>query len=188
MTGWTRGEDPLVDLADDARVADAIAARAEQRDLTARAAELATLAGTLHDLAERGAGVGVTTTGGRTVQGTALGLAADHLAVATGAGQLVFVRLDRVAVVRPDPALRAPTAQGERDAAHDLLLLERLAHWVDERPEVAVGLAGVADLVRGRLVAVAEDVLTLVAGPDHAPTYLAADAIEVVAVDHGGGA
>lgn len=186
MTGWTRGEDPLVDLADDARVADAIAARAEQRDLTARATELATLAGTLHDLAERRAGIGVTTTSGRTVQGTAVGLAVDHLAVATGAGQLVFVRLDRVALVRPDPSLRAPAAQGERDPGHDLLLLERLAHWVDDRPEVAVGLTGVGDLVRGRLVAVAEDVLTLVAGPDRSPTYLAAEAIEVVAIDHGG--
>ena len=188
MSGWTPGEDPLVDLADDARVADAIAARTEQRDITARAAELATLAGTLHDLAERRAGIGVTTTGGRTVQGTAVGLAADHLAVATGADQLVFVRLDQVAVLRPDPTLRAPTAQGERDPDHDLLLLERLAHWVDDRPEVAVGLTGVPDLVRGQLVAVAEDVLTLVAGPDRAATYLAADAVEVVAIDRGVGA
>ena len=182
MSGaWPPGPDPLVGLTDDARVADAIAQRAGQRDLTARATELATLVGTLRDLAERRAGVGVTTTSGRTERGSLVGVAADHLVLATRAGQHVFVRLDRVAVVRPDPDGRVPVAQGERDPAQDLLLLERCARWVADRPALAIAVTGGDDLLRGRLLAVAEDVLSLALDGARLPTYVAADAIEVVA-------
>lgn len=176
--------DPFLGLTDDARVAEAVAARAGQRDLTARAMELATMAGTLRDLAEARAGVGITTTSGRTVQGAALGVATDHVVLATGAGQHVLVALAAVAVVRPDPADRAPIAQGERAPAQDLLLLERCAVLAEERPEVAVGVRGSAELLRGQLAAVADDVLTIT-GVDRTPAYVAAAAVEVVAIDRG---
>lgn len=179
---WRPGEDPLVGLTDDARVADAIAERADQRDLTARATELATLVGTLRDLAERHAGVGVTTTSGRSMRGSAVGVAVDHVVVATRAGQRVFVHLDHVAVVRPDPDGRVPLAQGDRDHAQDLLLLERCARWVVDRPTVAIGVVG-GDLLRGRLLAVSEDLLSVSLDGSRLPTYVAARAVEVVALD-----
>lgn len=174
--------DPFVGLTDDAHVAEAVAARVGRRDLTARAIEFATLAGTLRDLAERRSVVGITTTSGRTVQGTALGVATDHVVLATRAGQHVLVALAAVALVRPDPADRAPIAQGERAPAQDLLLLERCAVLAEERPEVAVGVRGSAQLLRGQLVGVADDVLTI-RGDDRTPTYVAAAAVEVVATD-----
>lgn len=183
MSGWHPTDDPLVGLTDDQRLADAIAERAEQRDITTRATETATLAGTLHDLAERRAGIIVTTTSGRAYQGSALGVAVDHLVLATGAGQRVFARLDAISLVRPDPEVRAPLAQGERDPAQDLLLLERCARWVADRPVVALAVTGAADLLRGRLLAVAEDVVTVALDGARSPVYVAADRIEVVALE-----
>lgn len=183
MSTWRPTDDPLVGLTDDQRLADAIAERAGQRDLTARATEMATMAGTLRDLAERHAGIIVTTTSGRAYQGSALGVSADHLVLATGAGQRVFARLDAVSVVRPDPTARAPLAQGERDPAQDVLLLERCARWVADRPVVALAVTGAADLLRGRLLAVAEDLVTVALDGSRSPVYVAADRIEVVALE-----
>jgi hypothetical protein len=184
MSHWQPGADPLVGLTDEARLAEAIAERSEQRELTERASELATLAGTLRDLAERTAGIGLTTRSGRTFHGSALAVAVDHVAVGTPAGQHVFVRLDRVAVVRPDQASRAPVAQGERAPAQDLLLLERCARWVADRPALAVAVDGVDDLLRGRLLAVADDVLSLALDGTRTPTYVAGAAVEAIAVAH----
>lgn len=179
-------DDPLVGLTDDARLAEAVAARSAQRDLTMRASELATLAGTLRDLAERTAGVGVTTTSGRTFHGSAIGVAVDHLALATGSGQQVFVRLDAIGLVRPDPDSRAPVAQGDRSPGQDLLLLERCARWVHDRPSVALGVRGASDLLRGRLLAVSEDLVSVALDGSRTPAYVAGDAIEVVALEVGG--
>ena len=180
---WRPAEDPLVGLTDDARVAEAIAERSQQRDLTLRASELATLAGTLRDLAERGAGVGVTTVSGRHYQGSARAVATDHVVLATPAGQQVFVRLSAIATVRPDQAARAPLAQGDREAAQDLLLVERCATWVADRPSMALSVRGHADLVRGRLLAVAEDLLSMSLDGSRSPTYVAAGAVDVIALE-----
>ena len=183
---WQPGNDPLVGLTDEARVAEAVAARSEQREFAIRAAETATLAGTLRDLAERRAGMGVTTASGRAFQGSALAVAVDHLVLATPSGQRVFIRLDAIGIVRPDPDSRAPLAQGERDAAQDLLLLERCARWVHDRPAVALAVTGTADLLRGRLLAVSDDLLSLSLDASRHPVYVAGDAIQVVALEHEG--
>lgn len=186
MTGadtWPPPDDPLVGLTDDARVAEAVAARSAQRHLTLRATELATLAGTLRDLAEHTAGVGISTTSGRTHRGSAIGVAADHVAVATAAGQHVFIRLDAIALVRPDPDSRAPVAQGDRQPLQDLLLLERCARWVDDRPSLALSVRGSTDLLRGRLLAVSEDLLSVALDGARRPVYVSGDAIEAVAVE-----
>lgn len=183
---WPPPDDPLVGLTDEARVAEAVAARSAQRDLTMRATELATLAGTLRDLAEHTAGVAVTTTSGRNYQGSAIGVAADHLALASSAGQHVFVRLDAIALVRPDPDSRAPVAQGDREPLQDLLLLERCARWVDDRPMVALAVRGSADLLRGRLLAVADDLISVALDGSRRPVYVTGEAIEAVAVDVAG--
>lgn len=184
QAAWRPAEDPLVGLTDEARVAEAVADRARQRDLTLRAAELATLAGTLRDLAERGAGVGVATVSGRTYRGSATAVAADHLVLQTPAGQRVFVRLSAVAMVRPDRDSRAPLAQGDREPAQDLLLVERCARWVVDRPALALAVRGHDDLVRGRLLAVAEDLLSLSLDGARTPTYVAVDAVETIALEH----
>lgn len=185
MSHWQPGDDPLVGLTDDARLAEAISERSEQRELTTRATELATLVGTLRDLAERHAGVGVTTTSGRTYRGSALALAVDHVVLATGSGQRVFVRLDTIGLVRPDPDRRAPLAQGEREPAQDLLLLERCARWVEDRPAIALTVDGTTDLLRGRLLAVGDDLVSIALDGSRTPVYVAANAIEAVALEDG---
>lgn len=179
------GDDPLVGLTDEARWADAVAQRAGRRDLIARASETATLVGTLRDLAERSAGVAVTTRSGRTYRGAAIGVAADHVVLATPSGQQVSVALAHVGVVRPDPDSGAPLAQGERAPAQDLLLLERCARWVEERPTVAVAVDGASDLLRGRLLAVADDVVSVVLDGARTPAYVVGAAIEAVAIERG---
>jgi hypothetical protein len=178
---WTPAPDPLTGLTDDARLQQAIADRAADRSLRDRAAEAATFVGTLHDLAERGAGVGLTTVSGRQHRGVLLGLATDHVVLGLPAGGQVLVALASVATARPDPTLRATAARGERDAAHDLLLVERCAVWTEDRPAVAVAVVGAPDLLRGRLEAVGEDVVTVVPDGSRQPVYVAATAIEAVA-------
>ena len=128
----------------------------------------------------------MTTTSGRTERGSLVGVAVDHLVLATRAGQQVLVRLDRVAVARPDPDGRVPVAQGEREHAQDLLLLERCARWAADRPAIAVAVTGGGDLLRGRLLAVGEDVLTMALDGSRLPTYVADRAIEVVALELSG--
>jgi hypothetical protein len=178
---WTPAPDPLTGLTDDARLQQAIADRTAGRTLRARAAEAATFVGTLHDLAERGAGIGLTTSGGRQHRGVVLGLATDHVVLGLPAGGQVLITLAAVATVRPDPALVAAAARGERDAAHDLLLVERCALWAEDRPAVAVAIVGAPDLLRGRLEAVGEDVLTVLPEGSRHPVYIAAAAVEAVA-------
>jgi hypothetical protein len=172
-------DDGLVTLTDDERVRAAVAARTESRRRHLEAEEEATLVGTLRDLAERGAAV-VVATSTRTHRGRLTAVAPDHLALLTPAGSHLLVRLDAVATVRPEPDLHAPVARGERPAPHDRRLLEECALWAADRPAVAVALIGVDDPVRGALVAVGEDVVTI--RPDGAagPVYVAAAAIEAI--------
>lgn len=183
MNDWAPASDPLLDLTDRARLADAVASRVAQRDLTARATELATLAGTLHDLAEHRAGVVVTTTSGRTQHGSLVGVAVDHVVLVTRAGQQVFLRTDTIAIVRPDPTHRAALPQGERGPAQDLLLLERCARWLEAPPSLAIGPRGAVGLVHGRLLTVAEDLLSIALDGTRTPAHVAAAAIEVIVLD-----
>jgi len=182
---WQPTVDPLVGLTDDERLAAAIRERSQLRDLTQRATELATLVGTLRDLAERRAGVSLLTVSGRTHRGSLRAVSVDHVVLATTSGQQVLVRLDAIAVTRPDPDSRAPLAQGDREPAADQLLPERVSLWVDDRPVLAVSVRGIGDLLRGRLLAVAEDLLTLSLDGARTPTYVTIAAIEAIAVEGG---
>jgi hypothetical protein len=183
VSDWSAPSDPLLDLTDRARLADAAASRVAQRDLTARATELATLAGTLHDLAEHRAGVVVTTTSGRTQHGSLAAVAVDHVGMITRAGQQVFLRTDAIAILRPDPSHRSALPQGERGPAQDMLLLERCERWLQAPPMLAIGPRGAAELVRGRLLSVAEDLLTIALEGTHTTAHVAAHAIEMVVLD-----
>lgn len=182
MSTWQPAEDPLVGVADHVRVRDAIAERTRQRDLTREAVESATLLGTMRDLAERQAGVTLTTATGRSHRGSLVAVSTDHVVVSTPSRHLVHVRLGTVVVVRPDPDSRAPLPQGDRRPPQDKYLLERCAEWVADRPALGVAITGVRELLRGRLVSVGDDVVALSLDGSRSPTYLAGDAIEAIAL------
>lgn len=172
--------DPLVDLTDDVRVTAAIEERQHRHALRAQAEDTGTLVGTLHDLAEAAAVVSLRTTSDRRYQGRLVAIAADHVVLTTRQQQSVFVMLDRIAVARPEPVLTSVGATGDRKHAQDLLLLERCADWVDDRPWLVVAVVGPGDLLGGHLHTVGEDVVTLrpdVTGPS---TFVAAGAIEAI--------
>lgn len=175
--------DPLVALTDDARMTDAIRERQHRRALREQAADTGTLAGTLLDLAEAATVVGLGTTSGRRHQGRVVGVAHDHVALRTPRARTLFVMLDAIAVVQPEPTLAPMSPTGDRDAAQDLRLLERCADWLDERPWLVVALRNADGLVRGRLHAVGEDVLTLHPDGDAMPCLVAATGIEAVIRD-----
>ncbi len=172
--------DPLVDLTDEVRVTAAIEERQHRHALRAQAEDTGTLVGTLHDLAEAAAGVSLRTTSDRRYQGRLVAVAADHVVLVTRRQQSVYVMLDRIAVARPEPVLASVRATGDREPAQDLLLLERCADWVDDRPWLVVAVVGPSDLLGGHLHAVGEDVVTLRrdnAGPS---TFVVARAIEAI--------
>lgn len=150
-------------LLDDAR-ADALAeARVRERWLRRQASESATLLGTLLDLAESGAGLSITTRGGRRHDGRLVGLGHD-VVLLVERGEHVVIPLGAVILVRPTPGSRVGTATGARAAALDLHFVELLARVVDQQPEVAVAL-DTGEVLAGSLLAAGEDVLTLRLAP-----------------------
>lgn len=178
-----RVSDPTVDLRDRATVDDAVATRRSRRQLEHVESELATFVGTLRNLAERGVGLTVACEDDRRFQGVVLAVATDHVVMATPAGQRVHLLLDAVHAVHVEPEATAGIPRSSRDAAQDLLLLERMARWLDDRPDVALFLAGRPEPVSGRLVAVGEDVVTISRDHDDQPTWVAASAVRCIAID-----
>lgn len=162
--------DPLLELLDDARAADAGARRDRERNLRRQAEEDASLVGTLVDLAERGGPVTVRTTTGRAHTGRLLALGADFVVVRTDHGADVFVTLGAVAAVR---AGRGDAATGDRPTPSATRLLDVLATAAAEHPRVSLLVAG--ETVAGELRAVGSDVVTvLLDGPERTTAYVAA--------------
>lgn len=162
MSDWTPPlRDPYVELADDAAHREAVRARAAERGLRERAAEVAGWDGTLRDLAERRAPVVVQCRSGRSHRGVLVAVAEDHVAMRLPAGQLVALADRAVTSVRPEPGSPAAPAMGDRERAQDRTLLEVLDRAVAQRRRVALGLQGTPQVVQGILLAVGEDVLTL---------------------------
>jgi hypothetical protein len=187
MSGWTPPRrDPYVDLADEAAHEAAVRARAGERQLKARAAELANWAGTLRDLAEREVGVVLTGRSGRTHRGVLVAVAEDYVAMRLPAGQTVAVAGDAVASVRPEPGLATAPAMGDRDRAQDRTLLELIDRAAEERRRVAVAVEGAADVMQGTLVGVGEDVLSLrLESHDRGMVYVRAGAVLEIVVESG---
>jgi hypothetical protein len=152
--------DAFDDLLDRARADDAAQERARERWLKQQAAESATLAGTLLDLAEAGSPMAITTADGRTHQGEIVGIAAEFVALRSARGS-VLIALDAVVSVRPRAAARTAVASGDRPPPLDLTLREALADAVDDRPRVLLTSRGAAEPVAGELRAVGQDVVTL---------------------------
>lgn len=177
------GIDPHVTLHDDASVQEAVRQRQQRRDIARFESDIATFTGTLRDLAERRVGVTLQTDDDHGVRGILLAVAVDHIVVAMPSGQHAMLPLDAVHYVRTDPDVIAGVARSDRSAAQDLLLTERLARWQRDQPFLAVYVKGRSDPLRGHLVAVGEDVVTLRSDSDHHPTWIATDAIRCVVAD-----
>lgn len=174
--------DPFVELGDEGRVAEAVHARQAERDLRARAAEVATFAGTLRDLAEAESVVTVQVATDRTYQGALVAVAIDHVVLRSAIGALVHVAVDQVTAVQPDPG-RAPTvASGERETAAGRTLDEVLFAAAEERPIVSLVTRGDGSIHRGLLLAAGEDVLTVRVNETGAVRYLPTHAVSEVVV------
>ena len=170
--------DELLRLLDDARADERAEARGHERHLVDSARAGARFAGTLLDLAERGAGVAVRTSAGRSHRGALRLVASDFCVVHTDAGD-VWLALAAITSVRPGPDAHHPPATGTR-AASDLLLVEALARAVDRRPRLALVLDG-GELVAGVLEAVGVDVVTVrLDGDSGTVSYVSASSVREV--------
>ncbi|HEX9993898.1 MAG TPA: hypothetical protein VGB14_13295 [Acidimicrobiales bacterium] len=151
----------------EARVTEAASARARERWLRQQAGEDATVVGTLVDLAEREATVVVRTREGRRHRGRVTAVAADFVVVAPDTGGVVLVAARSLATFSEAGPGGGRPAGGDRPPAVDVTLAVALAGLAAERPAVAVVAAGVGEPVRGDLVGVGVDLLTV--RPDGAP-------------------
>ncbi len=140
----------------DQRADDAARSRTVQRSLRQQAAEEATFAGTLLDLAEAGAAVAVQVTGGRQYRGVAAGVGRDFVAVRSDGGRLTLIAFAHIAAVRPTD-VNAPATGARTPGRRSLVQLLDLC--VVDRPRVQVVAAG--EQVVGELVAVGDDVLSV---------------------------
>lgn len=175
----SRGGDDhdLIEMSDDAIVAERIRERELDRLQASRQAETATLYGTLVDLAEHRQLVTLHTSADRDHRGRLTTVARDHVRLSMADGKDVLLLTASITAVRPDPQARRYDARGDREVALDEELVEVLVHLVPTRPDLAVVLAGSGKLLHGRLTAVGEDVVTLRLVGDEYATYLPADAI-----------
>jgi hypothetical protein len=129
-------------------------ARSRERVLRRAAAEGATFAGLLVDVAEQGNVVRVRTRHGRTHVGRVELVGNDFVVVGS-----TWVRLDAVAWVRPELGSMAASPAGNRGAV-DVRLIEALARLAVDRVRVAVVTSG-GEVVAGELRDVGADVLTI---------------------------
>ena len=176
-------KDPWVELLDAGRVAEAGAARARQRWLEVAAAESATVAGVLLDLAERQEMVSVGIAGGGLVLGVVAGVGADVVVLDKGSGPWVLVPLRAVVAVRP---LDGAAPLGDRPPPEGPTLVDLLARSGERRDAVVLHLedgssvAGVVDGAGEEVVRVrAED-------PTLGVTYVSVASILEVAVFRSG--
>jgi len=147
------------------RAEEAAGSRTRERWLRQQAAESATLAGTLVDLAERAEDVAVLTAG-RTLTGRLVGVGEDAAVLADRFGVTV-VALSRVLAVRvasgagrAGVAGRRAPASGDRVPPGPWRLVDALDTLAAERSPVRLGLAG-GEVVSGDLLAVGVDVVTV---------------------------
>ena len=166
----------------DARVDEAVQRRARERWLRHQAEEAATFRGVLLDLAERGVVVTLQLRSGRRLHGMLHAIGADFCALRV-ARSTVFVRLDVIATLRPDPG--AAPAVGDRQPDVALLLTEVVRELVAERERVQLVSIG-GEPLAGELRALGTDVVTLrVDGAPPSTVYLRVDEVGEVVVPGG---
>lgn len=152
--------DPLARWLADARAEEDVAARGRVRRLVDQAAEEGTLLTACLDLAERSATVRIDTAAGRAIHGVIAGAGRDFLLVA-GDGIRTLVALRAVVAVRTsEPGSRPPA--GARQAPHSGTFVDALTDLMADRLPVAVVVDnGTGEPLRGTVVAVGSDVVTL---------------------------
>jgi hypothetical protein len=176
--------DPYVELADEASHEAAVRARVEERDRRARATEVATWIGTLRDLAERRAVVGVRARSGRVHRGALVGVGLDHVVLERPGGTLTLLALQAVRTVRPEPGAPAPPAMGDRESPQDRTLAEALHRLVEGRAPVVLVVADVAEPLHGQVTGFGEDVVTVrLTGADRGTVYLPLATVDEVVLD-----
>lgn len=147
-------------------------ARWRERFLRQTAAEEATFAGVLLDLAEQGGPVLVVAASGRRHRGVVRAVGSDFVALRTTEGREVLLAHRGLASVRPEG--RAGAAAGDRPAELPLGLAEALAVLSEEGPRVLVVTVPGDEGVAGELRAVGRDVLTVqLDGIDRRTAYVA---------------
>lgn len=146
-------------FAQSARVDEAARRRARERWLLQAAEEGGTLAGVLADLAERGIGVSLRTTGGRRHGGHVRAIGADFVALDSTAGGQALVALAAISSVRAQPGAAPPA--GDRTVRSVLALAEVLAGLAAERERVVVVSLDGGDAVTGTVRSLGRDVVTL---------------------------
>lgn len=163
----------------DARIDAAALERSRERWLVEVAAQEATLAGLLAELAERGTPVSLHTTSDRRHHGTLQVVGADFVSLRSGSRSEVLVALAAVGVVRPSAT--APTL-GDGLLGTRLRLVDVVTELAADRERVLI-VTRTGDAVSGELQSVGHDVVVVRAdaeGPRHA--YVAAAAISEVAI------
>ena len=184
MTRPVAEADPHLAFTDEARLAEEIATRAERRSRTERAAEVATWAGTLHDLAERELAAVIRLDGGRSYRGRIAAVGVDHIAIRTSGGTLALVLREAIRAVRPEPGLRAPVATGDRERSVGRNLEEILLRLSEDGIRVSLVLQGLDEPLSGHVLGLGEDVITLrVEAGDQGIVYLPAAALRAVIVE-----
>ena len=178
--------DPFAELADEAAAEEAVRRRVQARWLRRQAAEEATLLAVVLDLAEAGAEVAVRSASGRVARGPIARVGEDFVVVGS-----TWMRLAAVVAVR---AVETPAASRAADigasagarapSSHRVRLAEALAELAaGDRPAVVVVPLAPGDPLRGELVAVGVDVLTLALDGDRrARSYVPIDAVGEVVV------
>lgn len=177
-------DDPFVGLTDEGRLAESIRERARERDLRQQAAEFATFAGTVRDLAEAARPVVVRSASGRSYPGRLTALGLDHVVVRTPTDLVVRVAVDQVVAIDLDPTAPGTPAAGDREPEEGRSLLEVLADLLEDRPVVVLVARGGSDEAsRGRLLAVGEDIVSLQPETGLGVRYVPAGAIAELVVE-----
>ena len=150
--------DGLAAWAAEVRVDDAIDQRRRAAWLRRQAAEGATLAGVLVDLAEQGRAVTVQTSVGQRHRGRITIVGRDVVGLRSIDGQVILLRLDAVVTLRPQPGALPVTGDEPLDATTTLhRLLGRLHQG---RDRVVMTMRG-GEALAGALVNVGHDVLSV---------------------------
>lgn len=160
----------------DGRVDEAVNARGRQRWLERQAAEEATLAGVLLDLAERHRPVTITTTGGHRLSGAVTAVGADFGALRDHRLGDALVPSSRIAIVRPAPGDGLPT--GDRRVSITRTFRDAMMELAPERPDCIVAVG--AEQLHGELRAASPELVALALDGDRRELVH----VSVAAIDH----
>lgn len=168
-------------VADEPRHAVEVDDRRAERDFVERAASLATFVGVLADLRDRSVGLAVMTAWGRRHRGVVADIGIDHVVLGRAGGAVAIV-IDEIATVMPDPDVAMGPSDGDLAHPSDATLMECLDRWREGRQEVGIVSRGGGQPLRGSLVVVGDDVVTLARESSRARIHVPARAIVEVHV------